>query len=119
MDGTVGTGGHTLAILQHFPETTRVLGFDRDAESLAFARERLKPFAERVTLVQGAFGELARLCSQAGFRHVDGILLDLGFSSYQLAASRPGIQFPAVGSFGYAPGSNPGPHRPGLVESTG
>ncbi len=82
-----------MAILQHFPETTRVLGFDRDAESLAFARERLKPFAGRVTLVQGAFGELARLCPQAGFRHVDGILLDLGFSSYQLAAAGRGLSF--------------------------
>ena len=93
MDGTVGTGGHTLAILQHFPESTRVLGFDRDPESLAFARERLKPFAERVTLVQGTFGELARLCSQAGISQVDGILLDLGFSSYQLAATGRGFSF--------------------------
>lgn len=93
MDGTLGTGGHTLAILEHFPRTTRVLGIDRDPESLAFARERLKPFAERVTLIQGTFGELAERCSQVGIRNVDGILLDLGFSSYQLAATGRGFSF--------------------------
>jgi 16S rRNA (cytosine1402-N4)-methyltransferase len=93
VDGTLGTGGHTLAILERFPPNTRVLGFDRDPESLARARERLKPFAERVTLIQGTFGELAKHCLQAGIRNVDGIILDLGFSSYQLAATGRGFSF--------------------------
>ena len=93
MDGTLGTGGHTLAILEQFPETTRVLGIDRDPESLARARERLKPFSERVILVQGTFGEMMDICSRVGLAKVDGILLDLGFSSYQLAAAGRGFSF--------------------------
>jgi 16S rRNA (cytosine1402-N4)-methyltransferase len=93
VDGTLGTGGHTLAIMEHFPQTTRVLGIDRDPESLVCARERLKSFAERVTLIQGTFGDLANCCSQVGIRKVDGILLDLGFSSYQLAATGRGFSF--------------------------
>jgi 16S rRNA (cytosine1402-N4)-methyltransferase len=93
VDGTLGTGGHTLALLKHFPESTRVLGIDRDPESMAFARERLTPYSKRVILVQGTFGEIAELCSRVGLAKVDGILLDLGFSSHQLAAPGRGFSF--------------------------
>jgi 16S rRNA (cytosine1402-N4)-methyltransferase len=93
VDGTLGTGGHTLAILQHTPATTRVIGIDRDAESLALARERLKPYSNRIRLIQGKFGDLKDHLSRLGIKAVNGILLDLGFSSFQIENPGRGFSF--------------------------
>ena len=93
MDGTLGTGGHTLAILQHCPATTQVIGIDRDPAGLAVSRERLKPFSNRIRLAQGKFGELRKILSNLGIRAVDGILLDLGFSSFQIESPGRGFSF--------------------------
>ena len=93
VDGTLGTGGHTLAILQHSPATTQVIGIDRDPEGLAVARERLKPFSHRLHPVQGKFGDLKNILSGLGVRAVDGILLDLGFSSFQIESPGRGFSF--------------------------
>ena len=93
VDGTLGTGGHTLAILQHSPATTQVIGIDRDPEGLAVARERLKPFSNRIRLVQGKFGDLRDILAGLGVRTVDGILLDLGFSSFQIETPGRGFSF--------------------------
>jgi 16S rRNA (cytosine1402-N4)-methyltransferase len=93
VDGTLGTGGHTLAILQHCPATTQVIGIDRDPEGLAVARERLKPFSNRIHLAQGKFGDLRKILSNLGIRAVDGILLDLGFSSFQIESPGRGFSF--------------------------
>lgn len=93
MDGTLGTGGHSLAILQHSPPPTRLIGFDRDLESLELARQRLRPFADRITLAQGEFGDIAANLARLGVDAVDFILLDLGFSSWQLAWSGRGFSF--------------------------
>lgn len=93
VDGTLGTGGHTLAILQHSPATTQVIGIDRDPEGLAVARERLKPFSHRLHPVQGKFGDLKNILSGLGVREVDGILLDLGFSSFQIESPGRGFSF--------------------------
>jgi 16S rRNA (cytosine1402-N4)-methyltransferase len=84
VDGTLGTGGHTLAILQHSPVTTQVIGIDRDPEALDVARHRLKPFSKRLRLVKGRFGEIRDILSWLGIQAVTGILLDLGFSSLQI-----------------------------------
>jgi 16S rRNA (cytosine1402-N4)-methyltransferase len=93
VDGTLGTGGHTLAILQHSPATTQVIGIDRDPEGLAVARERLKPFSHRLHPVQGKFGDLRNILSGLGVKAVDGILLDLGFSSFQIESPGRGFSF--------------------------
>ncbi|MBI4768340.1 MAG: 16S rRNA (cytosine(1402)-N(4))-methyltransferase RsmH [Deltaproteobacteria bacterium] len=93
VDGTLGTGGHTLAILQHSPATTRVIGIDRDPEGLAVARERLAPFSHQLQTVQGKFGDLKIILSGLGVRAVDGILLDLGFSSLQIESPGRGFSF--------------------------
>lgn len=93
VDGTLGTGGHTLAILQHSPATTQVIGIDRDPESLALARERLKPYSSRVRLIQGKFGDLREHLSGLGIQAVSGILLDLGFSSFQIENPGRGFSF--------------------------
>jgi 16S rRNA (cytosine1402-N4)-methyltransferase len=93
VDGTLGTGGHSLAILRHSPAPARLIGFDRDPESLELARSRLQPFSDRSTLTQGAFGDLTEILQRLGVPAVDFILLDLGFSSYQLAAPGRGFSF--------------------------
>ena len=87
VDGTVGLGGHAEALLRHTGPKTRLLACDRDPEALAVARERLAPFADRVTLVHSGYEELPALLAQIG-RPAARILLDLGLSSAQLASSR-------------------------------
>jgi len=93
VDGTLGTGGHALAILQHSPATTQVIGMDRDPEGLAIARERLKSYSNQLRLIQGTFGNLKESLSTLGIREVDGILLDLGFSSFQIETPGRGFSF--------------------------
>jgi 16S rRNA (cytosine1402-N4)-methyltransferase len=93
VDGTLGTGGHTQAILEHSPATTRVIGIDRDPESLALVRERLKPYSNRLCLIQGKFGDLKENLLKLGIRAVDGIVLDLGFSSFQIESPGRGFSF--------------------------
>lgn len=93
MDGTLGTGGHSLAIFEHSPAATEIIGMDRDPQSLALARERLKPYSNRLRLVQGKFGDLKENLARLGIKAVDGIVLDLGFSSFQLESQGRGFSF--------------------------
>lgn len=81
MDGTVGFGGHAEAILRACPGV-RLIGVDRDATALDSAASRLSAYADRVTLVRGLYSDFDHVL--AGVGKVDGVLLDLGFSSPQL-----------------------------------
>jgi len=95
VDGTVGGGGHAEAILaRSFPDG-RLLGLDRDPAALAVAGRRLAPFGERVTLRHGSFAHLTALAE--GFAPADGVLLDLGLSSLQLADPARGFAFSQEG----------------------
>ncbi len=94
VDGTVGLGGHAAAILLASAPDGRLLGLDRDGETLARARARLEEFAPRTRLEQGDFRSLPeRLAGQ----EADGILLDLGVSSAQLDDPARGFSFRAEG----------------------
>ena len=73
----------------------RVLGIDQDREALTAAAERLQRWAERVTLVQGNFRDIATLAVAHGFTAVDGVLLDIGVSSHQLDSGERGFSFNA------------------------
>ncbi len=91
LDATVGLGGHAEAILQASEPSGMLLGIDRDAESLALARQRLEPFGSRVRLLQGRFENLHELLgAEEGF---DGVVFDLGASSLQLDAAERGFSF--------------------------
>jgi 16S rRNA (cytosine1402-N4)-methyltransferase len=97
IDGTVGEGGHSQAILETSAPSGRIIGFDRDVEGLAAAREALQPFAERTILIHEHFREGAAVVRAMGLSGVDGILLDLGVSSRQLDSSARGFSFQAQG----------------------
>jgi len=93
IDGTLGAGGHTAGLLQQSAPSGRVLVFDKDAAAIAFAKQQLEPFGERVTYVHASYAEMGQLAPAHGFTSVDGILLDLGLSSRQLDDAQRGFSF--------------------------
>jgi 16S rRNA (cytosine1402-N4)-methyltransferase len=95
VDCTVGFAGHTRALLEAGAD--RVLGFDRDPEALARAAESLAPFHDRVELIHADFRELTARLDQRGIAAIDGLLADLGVSSWQLDAPERGFSFRADG----------------------
>jgi 16S rRNA (cytosine1402-N4)-methyltransferase len=100
IDGTVGGGGHTEAILEQSAPGGKVLGIDSDAQALARVDRRLARAVQdgRLALVHGNFAELARIVDEAGFvSPLDGVLLDLGFSSYQMDDPERGFSFSGDG----------------------
>jgi len=95
IDGTVGGGGHAAAILEASSPDGRLLGIDCDPAALAAAAARLAPYGDRVTLVRGSFREIGQLAATSGFAQVEGVVLDLGVSSYQLDTPERGFSFQA------------------------
>ncbi len=95
VDGTLGGGGHSEAILKLLPETGRLIGIDRDETALTAASDRLRPFADRFIPLHGNFFHMKTLLQQRGVAKVNGILLDLGVSSYQLDEPSRGFSYKA------------------------
>jgi 16S rRNA (cytosine1402-N4)-methyltransferase len=91
VDCTVGLGGHARALLEG--GATRVIGFDRDADALAVAREALASWSEQVELVHADYRDLADVLDARGIAGVNGMLADLGVSSMQLDAEGRGFSF--------------------------
>ncbi|MCA9546146.1 MAG: 16S rRNA (cytosine(1402)-N(4))-methyltransferase RsmH, partial [Myxococcales bacterium] len=94
VDCTLGFGGHSEALLQ---AGARVIGFDRDAAARAYATDRLSPHAERLTIVASDFRRLPTVLAELGVERVDGVLADLGVSSWQLDQPERGFSFKAPG----------------------
>ena len=92
VDGTVGYGGHSEAILKSSPNT-RVLGIDLDDAALTYTRERLAPFGERFRAFQANFRAINAVLQQANERDPNGILVDLGVSSLQFDSPERGFSF--------------------------
>jgi 16S rRNA (cytosine1402-N4)-methyltransferase len=92
LDGTVGPGGHAAELLARDGNVV-LLGVDRDGEVLEVARERLKPFGSRVDLQRASYADLDSVMAEAGWENADGVLLDLGLSSYQLGQRERGFSF--------------------------
>jgi 16S rRNA (cytosine1402-N4)-methyltransferase len=93
IDGTLGGSGHAAGILEKSSPDGRLLGIDADPAAIAISTERLAEYGSRVTLVNANFAHLAETASQHGFCPADGILLDLGLSSLQLASGERGFSF--------------------------
>jgi 16S rRNA (cytosine1402-N4)-methyltransferase len=104
IDATLGAGGHSAAIAERLTSGTnpmrpsgRLISLDRDARALAMARERLKIFGAKVTVVEAAFSRIAEVAQELGIPPVDGVLADLGVSSMQLDQAERGFSFREAG----------------------
>ena len=93
LDGTLGEGGHSDAILRASPRARQVIGVDLDQRSVAVASRRLSSFGSRFLPIQGNYAEMVTLAAERGVRQVDGVLLDLGFSSRQVDRPGYGLSF--------------------------
>lgn len=97
IDGTVGGGGHTLRILEAASPDGRVLGLDADPRAIERTGRRLAAYGDRVVLRNVNFEHLDAAAAETGFLPADGVLLDLGLSSFQLAEHDRGFSFRAEG----------------------
>jgi len=115
IDATIGAGGHAAGILDTSTPNGRLLGLDADPEAVAFARRALERFADRATVVTGNFRDLRAVAVAHGFEQVDGVLMDLGFSSRQLAAADRGFSFDQNGPLDMRLNPNQGPTAAELI----
>jgi 16S rRNA (cytosine1402-N4)-methyltransferase len=97
VDATIGTGGHSLAILERISLKAKLVGIDRDQESLNIARGRLENFSDNIELVYGNFSDIESILKDLEIEGIDGILFDLGVSSFQLQNAQRGFSFQAEG----------------------
>jgi 16S rRNA (cytosine1402-N4)-methyltransferase len=97
VDCTVNGGGHAAAILQASAPGGTLLGIDADPEALERAREHLSRLGPSYALVRANFKDVDKICRERGFEPVNGILMDLGLSSQQLAAAERGFSFQREG----------------------
>jgi 16S rRNA (cytosine1402-N4)-methyltransferase len=95
VDATVGGGGHTTAILEKLGSKGMVIGIDADPDAIAVALSRLEDFGRRAVLVQDNFRNLKAILVARRLEHVDGVLFDLGVSSFQLDEATKGFSFRA------------------------
>lgn len=92
VDGTLGGGGHSEEILSR-NGTCRIIGIDRDDDAIKAAGERLKKFGDRVTIVKSNFADVANVLDTLNIEKIDGCVLDLGVSSYQLDNADRGFSY--------------------------
>ena len=95
VDGTAGGAGHSSEIASRLGEGGLLLALDQDATAVAVATERLSKFGERARVVRSNFRELDKVCDALGIETIDGLLLDLGVSSYQLDTAERGFSYQA------------------------
>lgn len=96
-DATLGYAGHARAILEASAPDGRLIGIDRDASAVAASAEALRPFGDRVTLVQAPFSRMRAVLEESGALPLDGCLVDLGVSSPQLDRAERGFSFRRAG----------------------
>jgi 16S rRNA (cytosine1402-N4)-methyltransferase len=92
VDATVGTGGHAIEIARRLT-TGRLVGMDRDPQALEIARERLRPYEGRVSLVHAEFSKIVEVAAELKLPPVDGVVADLGISSLELDSPERGFSF--------------------------
>ena len=95
VDGTAGGAGHSSSIAARLSEVGRLIALDQDETAVAVATERLSVFGDRARVVRSNFCELDAVCKTLGIEHIDGLLLDLGVSSYQLDTAERGFSYQA------------------------
>lgn len=93
VDGTLGGGGHARALLERLPAGSRLFGIDRDTDALSAAGRKLTQFGDSFTPIHGNFFHMRELLKEYGVLRIDGALLDLGVSSYQLDTPERGFSY--------------------------
>ena len=93
LDGTLGGGGHAEAVLRRLAGKGHLFGVDQDEAAVAAASERLRPYGEKVTVIRENYRNAAAVLRQEGVEGVDGIVLDLGVSSYQFDTADRGFSY--------------------------
>ena len=93
VDGTLGGAGHSLEIVKRLSDKGRLIGIDQDADAIAAAKERLLDYADKVTIVRSNYAAMKDELLKLGITKVDGILLDLGVSSFQLDTPKRGFTY--------------------------
>lgn len=96
VDCTLGIGGHASKILEKDPDS-RLYAIDLDTQAIELAKENLKVYKDRVSFIHGNFAELDNLLEQYGISKIDGVLMDLGVSSFQLDTPERGFSFRLFG----------------------
>jgi len=92
-DGTLGGGGHSFEIARQLSENGRLIGIDQDEAAIKAAQQRLQPYADRVTIVRSNYRDMRDRLAELGITSVDGVILDLGVSSYQLDEGQRGFTY--------------------------
>ena len=93
VDGTLGGGGHSYEIAGRLSEGGRLIGIDQDEDAIKAASKRLEPYMDRGTIVRNNYCNMDKVLDELGIDKVDGIMLDLGVSSYQLDAADRGFTY--------------------------
>lgn len=93
VDGTLGGGGHALEVAKRLSEKGRLIGIDQDGDAIRAAGERLSACRDRVTILRGNYAHMKDELYAIGITEADGIVLDLGVSSFQLDASERGFTY--------------------------
>lgn len=117
IDGTLGAGGHSFAILESSNPDGEVLGFDLDPQAIAIAQNRLAIFGSRMHIVNASYTSMDAEMSKLGWQNVDGILLDLGVSSMQLNTPGRGFSFLQSGPLDMRFSSNTGQTAADLINT--
>ncbi|MGN0387306.1 MAG: 16S rRNA (cytosine(1402)-N(4))-methyltransferase RsmH [Suilimivivens sp.] len=93
VDGTLGGGGHSLEIAKRLNDNGRLIGIDQDEAAILAAGERLKDFGDKVTIVRSNYRNALSVLHDLGIEKIDGMMLDLGVSSYQLDTQERGFSY--------------------------
>ena len=93
VDGTLGGGGHAYQVAKRLSEGGRLIGIDQDKDAIAAASERLKEFGDKITIIRSNYANMKEELHRIGVEKVDGIVLDLGVSSFQLDTPERGFTY--------------------------